>query len=89
MIICVKKTASLSADLSAGCAPGDTDEKRLSDNVGVFVTVPQTCFTVSSHTCNVPCGMLSWNHRLEHHCGKAPPTSSAGVCEAGVGQEMN
>lgn len=49
------------ADLSTGRAPGDTDEERLPNNVGVLVPALQMCFTVSSHTCNVLKAGPHWN----------------------------
>ncbi len=54
------KVASYGADLSAGGASGDADEKRLSNNVGILVTVPKMCFTVPGHTCNVWSALLYW-----------------------------
>lgn len=52
--------AGYGPDLSTGCAPGDTDEERLSNNVGIFIPVPKMCLTITGHTCTVATALLRW-----------------------------
>lgn len=52
--------ANYGTDLSTGCAPGDTDEERLSDIVGVLIPVPKMCLTITGHTCTVATALLRW-----------------------------
>ena len=80
-------------DLAAGGASGHTDEERLSDNVVVVAAVPQMCFSVTGHACNVPfeavssyiyamarrCCLLLWHYIVRGACSLRSATYCIGV----------